>query len=248
MRPTASTWILVRKIAAASGLPQFMLLFSLYAEHDGDSVIQSVIRKEARVDTNAQKPFREAMEEIGLISCERKGKQWYVTVLNPDINNINISSSATLIHDSFKDRKEKKRDPDIDIKREHILEDIEQDEDWPGIKETLLKYFKPYQITEKSLSSKNYWDRLNALLMDEDIELDQYAKWYRINKYPKLKFNWGLFLLDTMISEFKDDDEADNYLEVSSNFENDAAFRKLAEEDAKNLAVEIRKRREKKAT
>ena len=128
------------------------------------------------------------------------------------------------------------------------LADIRADEDWQRAKPILLKYFHDYQVDPKRLFTKKgcHWRRLEALLNDETIDFDTYCDWYKKNKYPRLKFFFGLIVKESMIDEYREDyeryAEQRRYLDVDWALDNDKGFQELLARQDREFA-EARARR-----
>jgi len=77
----------------------------------------------------------------------------------------------------------------------------ETQKSWQEAKNILLKYFKPFELTTRKPLRGPKIAQLYEML-DKDT-LSDYAKWYHDKKYSKKGFGWGLFLFDSMYSEFE---------------------------------------------
>ncbi len=92
--------------------------------------------------------------------------------------------------------------------------DIRADGEWQKAELILEKYFRPREINPKSLTAKKRFEKLCELISDETFDFEAYCKWYKEEKYPDKKFNYGLFLFPDMIEEFRESQEGndDTYL------------------------------------
>ena len=72
------------------------------------------------------------------------------------------------------------------------------------------------------------------MISDETFDFDAFCKWYRIEKYPQRKFNYGLFLYPDMIAEFRDiqdkGEETDTYLDTSTMMKESESHKKGVQE------------------
>ena len=76
------------------------------------------------------------------------------------------------------------------------------DKDWISAKAILAKYFPESFLDPLRLGEKRFM-KLCALLLDDDFDLDEYTKWFKDEKYVRLHFNWNIFLLSSMIDEYR---------------------------------------------
>jgi len=96
---------------------------------------------------------------------------------------------------------------------------IIKDKDWMAAKAILARHIPESFIDPTRLGEKRFM-KLCGLLLDESFDLNAYAKWYRVEKFVRLRFNWNIFLLASMIDEYQivadDLAESEQHLHTSS--------------------------------
>lgn len=116
----------------------------------------------------------------------------------------------------------------------------EKDPEWLESKKVLLSYFKQKEVHSKIVISKSRFSKLLELRSDENVDFEEYAKWYKDTKYSSRGFTWGLFLYPAMIEEYKEAIHAvrkvDKYKKTGS-----AETRKKHDEAAKKSKDQIRR-------
>ncbi len=249
---SSKTRTLLRELAVESEHFELLVLFSYFEDHGQDAPTMAEIKEGTNIRSpHTIKAARDTLERTGFITTtHKKGRRIVVEVKN--IFQIDIAQSILILYDSYNIRREenkKKEGPgDINLEksstggkgRNWSLEDILEDEDWKKAEAILLKYFPKNKINPVFLTKHHGFSKL-IQLMDE-VDFDKYCKWYRVNKYPRKKFNYGLFLYPAMVEEFKDEElegKTDSYLNTSSNLENDDGYRRLVEEQDKVLTAEL---------
>jgi DNA-binding MarR family transcriptional regulator len=241
------------KLAAASDRYQLLLLFSYFEDHGSDAPTQIEIREATGLSQQMIKRTTRALSRTGFIRViPSQGNKKLIEVQNKI--GLALAESVPLILKSYNSSIEEEKDKNDGAKAkpknlndhsgEHLkgqwsVKDIESDEDWLKAKEILLKYFRSSQINPIFLTKKNKFSTL-LLLIEQVKDFEAYCKWYRVEKYPRMKFNYGLFLYPSMVSEFEDAiEDDDTYLNVTSNMENSEAYQKVLDEQEKTLIAEF---------
>ena len=136
----------------------------------------------------------------------------YHTPHNPSSSSRLVSTSRvkTLDNlDNIESRKKKRESECVIIK----------DKDWMAAKAILARHIPESFIDPTRLGEKRFM-KLCGLLLDESFDLNAYAKWYRVEKFVRLRFNWNVFLLPSMIDEYQaiasDLAESEEHLHTSS--------------------------------
>jgi len=121
------------------------------------------------------------------------------------------------------------------------------DKDWISAKAILVKHIPESFIDSTRMSEKRFM-KLCGLLLDESFDLDAYAKWYRKEKFVRLRFNWNIFLLASMIDEYQivadDLAESEQHLHTSSKVmkaKHSEAAKRDKEWIRKNIASQVGK-------
>jgi len=171
-------------------------------------------------DRTVSKNFK-VLEKMKFIS-HSPAENSRIRVTTQDVANFNLSTLSLFLTSLNTPRSEEKRADGTKVEEGQFSEaDVKMDTDWRTAEPILLKYFKPYQISPVKLSIKKRFEKLCELLTDETFDFDAYCKWYRVEKYPKYKFNYGLFLYPDMIAEFRDSlEDDDTYLKTTTNLAN----------------------------
>jgi len=249
------------KLAAASDRYQLLLLFSYFEDHGQDAPTQDEIRKATGLSKQMITHTTRALAATGFIEvATAKGNRKEVRVLNK--LGLAIAESVPLILKVYSNSIREEREngtatakpkslanghSGVHLKGQWSAEDIRDDEDWQKVEVILLKYFRPSQINPVFLTKKNKFATLLEVV--GQVDFDAYCKWYRVEKYPRMKFNFGLFLYPSMLSEFEDAmEDDDTYLNVSTNMENSAAYKKLLDEQEKTLIAEFGEGKNEKET
>lgn len=93
------------------------------------------------------------------------------------------------------------------------------DKDWIAARAIIVRHIPESFIDPTRLREKRFM-KLCGLLLDESFDLNAYAKWYRVEKFVRLRFNWNIFLLASMIDEYQivagDLAESEEHLHTSS--------------------------------
>lgn len=200
-------------------------LYTYLCGTEEDPVRLETVKRDTGVYQQSLQLHLKALQAAGFIRMEDGGNSRNLKSLEIcDVVNFTLSSSISLlttilygnvIEEEIGERKRKVRA----TKEGFTREDIESDADWKQAEPILLKYFKPTQIdparflTDAAIK-KSYWRKFNDILDDKDVDFEEYCRWYRKEKYPRMKFNYGLFVLESMVAEFKEDSEPDAYLDV----------------------------------
>lgn len=195
-----------------------------------DPIKLETVKRETGLYQQSLKLHLEALEAIGYISTSSNNHRAVkgIEVLEPFTFTLSSSiplltnilyGNSVVIEEEGKGRRKSKT-----TKEGFTLEDIKDDDDWKRVEPILLKYFKPMQIDPSRFLAevairKSYWRKFNDILDDKDVDFEEYCRWYRKEKYPRVKFNYGLFVLESMVAEFKEDTEPDSYLDVSRSLE-----------------------------
>ncbi len=193
-------------------------------------------------DRTVSKNFK-VLEEMKFIS-HSPAENSRIRVTTQDVVNFNLSTLSLFLTSLNTPRsEEKKRADGTKVEEGQFSEsDIKMDSDWRTVEPILLKYFKPHQIAPRKLTIKKRFESLCELLSDNTFDFDAYCKWYRVEKYPYRKFNYGLFLYPDMIAEFRDSLEDDKYLKTTTNLENSESHKRGLEE-TKAFAAKLREKR-----
>ena len=77
-----------------------------------------------------------------------------------------------------------------------------EDKDWLAAKDILVKTFPESFISTLRLGEKRFM-KLCELLLDKSFDLDKYAKWVKSEKMPRVNFSWSIFLLSSMLDEYR---------------------------------------------
>ncbi len=223
--------------------PYLAILYFYYCTMSGKEVTAKSAKEATGLDQqnkNISWNIR-ILEQLKFISFKVGSKNRKIVKAHDVYKNPSMSRLSSLFlfssptHTSKKNRKESLDDTNAQV-GDFSESDIRNDEDWKKAEPILLKYFKPHQIHPRHLIYKKRFEKLCDLLSDATFDFDAFCKWYRAEKYPLRKFNYGLFLYPDMIAEFRDvvDDEKDDiYLKTSSRLEDSESFKKgIAETDA----------------
>lgn len=93
------------------------------------------------------------------------------------------------------------------------------DKDWIAAKAILARHIPESFLDPLRLGEKRFM-KLCELLLDESFDLEAYTKWYRVEKFVRLRFNWNMFLLPSMVDEYRiiasDLAESEQHLRTSS--------------------------------
>lgn len=93
------------------------------------------------------------------------------------------------------------------------------DKDWISAKAILARHIPESFLDPLRLGEKRFM-KLCELLLDESFDLEAYSKWYRTEKFVRLRFNWNMFLLPSMVDEYRiiasDLAESEQHLRTSS--------------------------------
>jgi len=231
------TWMMLLKIVAETNKDSILRLMIYYVANDDEPHTREDTRKATGLDNKTIKVVREILEDYGFITVTKEGKRFKVTVENPiSVSNIGEVPIISYILNKFNSRYKDNISyfPDNqEVSSDFTVEDIEADDDWNRVKPILDKYFKPYQYHPQHLvTRKKYFTPLVKLITDPEVDFDAYCKWYRVNKYPRYKFNYGMFLTPGMITEYRntlEGDEDSRYTNTSKMHESDS-FKKSVEE------------------
>lgn len=226
-------WRIRKGDSAHEAKPSRMLdLYAYYCGAEEDPIRDDSVVRDIGLYKQSMRRHREALEELGLIRVSSGSKNMkHVEIL--DVFSLSLSSSycttyRILYGSKSKSSKSGRRQTDLTTD-DFSLDDIKNDEDWQRVEPILKKYFRDHQIdperffSEKAIA-KHYWRKFNDILEDSSVDFEEYCKWYRVNKYPRLKFTYGAFVLPSMVDEFKEDSEPDSYKDISKkSFEKDIA-------------------------
>jgi len=212
-----------------------MNLFIYFASIEGNPTSINAAKKamEIKNDKTLTKSFQ-VLEEMGFISQRPAGNNKIFVVIHEIYGSLNVRKLSLLLFSINNTTSDEKTREDV-TKAEaggFSEAEIEMDADWKTAESILLKYFKPYQISPLKLTKKKRFEKLCELISDETFNFDAFCKWYRIEKYPQRKFNYGLFLYPDMIAEFRDlqDEEPDAYLDTSTRLKESESHKKDVQE------------------
>ena len=252
MRILERTFSILWRLAAKSNHPEILLLYLYYCENGKNAPTQKEIKEATGISLKTIKAGTDSLEALELVSIEALPRNKR-KVLPRNIFSLDVDASYSVILDiySYRYKNKNRIDSNSDVQTEkpngnsnsHLnwsVEDIKADEDWQKAKDILLKYFKPFQINPVFLTKKQGFSRLVTLM--DSVDFDKYAEWYRINKYPLKKFNYGLFLFPGVIEEFKEsvEDSADPYLNVTTRMESSNEYQNQLKEQ-EELLVQFKK-------
>jgi len=215
--------------------PHLMTLYGYYCIADGKGITREEIKEATGLSLNDIRRDNKALGKMKLLVIRAGNNRKTIFDIQDKFTPLN-PNTVSLLFSIYKDhiRKGEERTDDVQVQAGDFSEsDIRNDEDWKKAEPVLLKYFKPHQINPRHLTRKKRFEALCELLSDSTFDFDAFCKWYRVEKYPLKKFNYGLFLCSDMIAEFRDvveDDKDDIYLKTSSRLEDSESFKKsLAE-------------------
>ena len=230
-----NTLYVLRRLVVETKRAQPLILYLYYDECGEDAPTVEDIRKNTGLSSEMLANTKKALEHIGAITIDTlaKNRQKVYTqeVLPSSFSFQSSLSFLYTIYSTYRSKKEE-RDP-----KNWKLHDIELDPQWIEAKAILLKYFHPSFIRAEFLTKKRLFSKLLEVM--EDVDLEEYAKWYRANKYPYKKFNFGLFLYPGVVQEFQLEGAPDPYNDTNSQSTVEM-FEKLAKEKNKFLIVETK--------
>jgi len=217
------------------------ILFIYFASVEGNPTSRNAAKKamEIRDDKTLTKSFR-VLEDMGFISQRPAGDNKIFVDINEIYGSLNIRKLSLLLLslNNTTTPEAKEREDVTKAEAGGFSEaEIKMDADWKTAEPVLLKYFKPYQISPLKLTKKKRFEKLCELISDETFDFDAFCKWYRIEKYPQRKFNYGLFLYPDMIAEFRDvkEDDDDTYLKTTTRIQDSESHKKGLQETDKFL-------------
>lgn len=233
------TWETILKLSVKSGEGSLLPLFTFYMIHSEESPTIAEIHETTGLNNRVIKAGSDVLEELGFITRNIHKSNKRTVIVNDTPLSFSFVESISSIISSYrsiytkpKSIRDDKTKLDKTKSNKFNLDDVQKDEDWLKMKPILLKYYKEYQIHEQLLVGPkqsfvklcNLWDDLG------EERFDAYAEWYRVNKYPYKKFNYGLFLYFGIISEFKDDTDAEDtrYMNTGSVGQSDSFKKKVS--------------------
>lgn len=236
----SALWEADREMRREEMRPYLMNLFIYFASVEGNPTSKNAAKKamEIKNDKTMTKNFQ-ILEEMGFISQRPAGENKIFVDINEIYGSLNIRKLSLLlfsINNTTSDQKT--REDGANVEAGGFSEaDIKMDADWKTAEPILLKYFKPYQISPLKLTKKKRFEKLCELLSDETLDFDAFCKWYRIEKYPQRKFNYGLFLYPDILAEFRDSQEEDDdvYLKTTTRIQDSESHKRGVQETNKFL-------------
>jgi len=103
--------------------------------------------------------------------------------------------------------------------------DIKSDSDWKAMEILFKARFEPFEYAPERIVGKHRFDRLIELYTDTTLDFEGYLDWYTKNKYPGKGFNFGLFLLPSMIKEYRlESAKVAPYLKTTTNIQASEEF------------------------
>lgn len=249
MKVLDRTWNTLWRLAAKSNRHDILLLYLYYYENGEKAPTQNEIKEATGLSLKNIKAGTSALEALKLISIEPLPRNKR-KILTCNIFSLDVDASYSSIIDIYSYRYKRiesnrnvQTEKPNESSRIHLnwnIADIKADEDWKKAESILIKYFKPYQINPTYLTRKQYFSKLITLM--DDVNFEKYCQWYRVNKYPLRKFNYGLFLFPGVIEEFKDtlEDSSDTYLNVTTRMETSNEYQEQLKEQ-ESLLVQFKK-------
>lgn len=234
-------------------------LYVYLLDFDGCEIRMPDIKTVTGIDQRSIRFSFEVLQDVGLLQVD-VGKHQVKTVHLRETPVDPISDISVLIHrpsllgiTSITSKNKKEESPLY--KYNHVqnrkntvdgftLKDIKEDGDWKSALEQLDKHFPadstdPAAFLTKTGKKKRYWSKLSALIEDDSFDFGKYCEWYHRYKYPRLAFSWGMFLLGSMLTEFRTVNTNDEYLKTTTNIESSTSFQSMAEKQAVELAAEF---------
>ena len=244
-------WGAEREMRREEMQPYLTNLFIYFASVEGNPTSRNAARKamEIKDDKTLTKSFR-VLEDMGFISQRPAGNNKIFVDLHKIHGSLNVRKLSLLLFSLNTTTSKGETIEDV-TKAEaggFSEAEIKMDADWRTVEPVLLKYFKPYQISPVKLTTKKRFEKLCELISDETFDFEAYCKWYRVEKYPQRKFNYGLFLYPDMIAEFRDSREDDDtYLKTTTRIQDSESFKKDVQKTKKFLKEIQEEMREKES-
>jgi len=239
MTITAKTRTLLRKLVVGADEDSIWRLYSFYEDHGEEAPTQKEIKAGTGLNPKTIKAGTECLEELSLVRVKKAQKNRR-SVLVRNVPSLDVDAAISLlleIYDRRYERKRMNRDDQTanDDPTRFTVEDICEDDDWKKTQPILKKHFGVDRTKPQMLVRKKYFVKLCQLLADQSLDFEDYCRWYQVNKFPYKGFNYGLFLLPSMIEEYRvsKNIQADDYLKTSTNLESDEDFeQEVAESEA----------------
>lgn len=216
------TFEAVMQVSVNADKPAFLMVFTYYVVHEDESPTAAEIQAELRMNPRIIRACTNTLVEMGVLKLTKlRTNKKRINLCGLPIKFSLVASTSSLITSYSTIYYSRDRDDQTKLnQKKFTVQDVEADEDWIKIKVVLLKYFKDHQIHPAMLVGKTqHFIRLCSVWEDMGAEkFDKYAEWYRVNKYPLRKFNFGLFLYPGIISEYLDDtdEESDRYMNTGT--------------------------------
>ncbi len=220
--------------------PHLMTLYGYYCVVDGKGITREEIKEATGLSLDNIRRDNKALEAMKLLIIKAGNNHKTIFDIQDIFESLNLNT-VSLLFSVYKDHtRNKEEGPDsVQVQAGDFSEsDIRNDEDWKKAEPVLSKYFKSFQMHPRHLTRKKRFEKLCDLLSDSTFDFDAFCKWYRVEKYPWKKFNYGLFLCSDMVAEFRDvaeDEKDDIYLKTSSRLEDSESFKKGVAETNKFL-------------
>jgi len=211
-----------------------------YYLHDGEGLTQVQIVEDTGFSKYAISLGLRRLKALGFIDVKKGAHGVNIVSLRKKYSTFTFADLSLLLTTNNTITGGKGGETDVhESKSDEFSEaDIKMDADWKTAEPILLKYFKPYQISPVKLTTKKRFEKLCELISDKTFDFEVYCKWYRKEKYPIRKFNYGLFLYPDMIAEFRDtQEESATYLKTTTRLEDNESFKKSLKETKEFLAT-----------
>ena len=230
--------------------PCLVSLFIYYCSLEDEYTSIKAVAKATGLNRELINRNRRVLEEFGFITSEPgKNNQEKVTTHDffREFDHRSLSTlSDLLLYNTISTTKEQRTEGEQASMNGFSEKDIRADGEWQKAEPILKKYFRPHQINPILLTVKKRFEMLCDLIMDELFDFEAYCAWYRKEKYPYKKFNYGLFLFPDMIAEFRDSQEEDDdtYLKTTTRIQDSESHKKGVQETEKFLKKIQEKMRE----
>lgn len=214
--------------------PHLLVYYAYYCDHSGKEIINKHLSSTTRYKRETADRNTAVLERLGVVRVapgyrNRKivhAEDYFgVPVSRIDDTNMRLYCHLLSSNSIYELEERETGEAHVRVKgRDFDVEDIKRDADWLKAEAILSEFFKPHQIDPIHLTYKSRFSVLCDIMGDSMLDFREYCRWYRVNKYPMKKFNYGLFLLPSMVSEYKDavEDGDDPYLHTDKMNESDS--------------------------